>query len=95
MDIAGIKPKSPGKYDAHIRETVESLKGNKNIQALLSQEAVRRRPWGIRSTRSYRGVVLTVDGPYRASAIGQRLVRRSSSGAGTRSGSRASTRRRP
>ncbi|MFF7200028.1 DUF6531 domain-containing protein [Streptomyces sp. NPDC008141] len=38
MDIDDIKHKFPGKYDDHIREMVESLKDNKNFQALLTKK---------------------------------------------------------
>jgi hypothetical protein len=38
MGIDDIKHKFPGKYGDHIREMVESLKDNKNLQALLTKK---------------------------------------------------------
>ncbi|MFF8955246.1 RHS repeat-associated core domain-containing protein [Streptomyces sp. NPDC014894] len=38
MDIDDIKHKFPEKYDDHIRDMVESLKDNKNLQALLTKK---------------------------------------------------------
>ncbi|NKY13332.1 RHS repeat protein [Streptomyces somaliensis DSM 40738] len=37
MDIDDIKTRFPGKYDDHIKEMVESLKDNKNFQAMLAK----------------------------------------------------------
>ncbi|MET7620646.1 RHS repeat-associated core domain-containing protein [Streptomyces sp. NPDC005408] len=37
MDIDDIKARFPGKYDDHIKDMVESLKDNKNFQALLTK----------------------------------------------------------
>ncbi|URM91996.1 hypothetical protein LUW75_20790 [Streptomyces sp. MRC013] len=37
MDIDDIRTRSPGKYDDHIKEVVESLKDNKNFQAMLAK----------------------------------------------------------
>lgn len=37
MDIDDIKARFPGKYDDHIKDMVESLKENKNFQAMLTK----------------------------------------------------------